>query len=535
MRWRRFAAGLIMVPLVALVGSDVPVRGPDAVPVVISGDRSVVAGRPGGTFSLISPEPDWIDPSNAVNQDDLQVTSYLFTGLVTVTPDGSVLPGVAIDWSLDLGCTRWTFRLARGTRFHNGEEVTSASFKRGWERAANGQGAAGLLAPIATVDATDPYTLRVGLVSGDCEFLRRMIHPVFSPVPSGAGPATNVAYNDRPIGNGPFKVSGAWLHDDRIRLVRYDDYRLDGKAKLAAVDITISINPATDSYRAFRAGKADWARPPESGLPSPRPGDVLVADSVAVVSYLVPAVTTKPLDTALARKAISLAIDREAIVREAFVDDAVPATSLSPPPLRALSEPALCGACRFDPVEARRLATIAGLTRGTVLHFRYIDRTQEEKWTSAVKRQLESTLGITVNYYGLPFTALVANERAPGVSGISRGGWGVEYPSRGNVLGPLLSTPTTGTSDPAAPVPGDNVGRYSNPRVDRLLDQARLTVDQPTRTAVYERAERIAIGEDLALIPLWHRRHYRLANRDRFVNLRSDWHGNADLAVIALR
>ncbi|HEY7594484.1 MAG TPA: hypothetical protein VH969_15145 [Actinophytocola sp.] len=110
----------------------------------------------------------------------------------------------------------------------------------------------------------------------------------------------------------------------------------------------------------------------------------------------------------------------------------------------------------------------------------------------------------------------------------------MDYPSRGDILARLLSTREIGTRNPAEPVPGDNIGRYSNPRVDRLLDQAQLTADERARTAAYERAERIAIGEDLALIPLWHRHQYRLANRDRFVNLRMDWYGNADLALISL-
>jgi oligopeptide transport system substrate-binding protein len=535
MRWRWFTVGLTAMLLVALPGADVPVRGTDAFPFGDLATEPIVDGRPGGTFWMNLHEPTAIDPSNVSDHDGMQVLSYLFTGLVTVTPDGSVSAGVATGWSADPGCARWTFHLRRGTRFHNGEEVTSLSFKRAWERGASGP-VADLFELIATADATEPYTLRVTLVRGDCELLQRMVHPAFSPVPSAAGPATNRAYNNRPIGNGPFRMGGVWLHNSHIRLVRNDDYQLGRKANLAAVNIAISVDPATESYRAFRAGKMDWAQlPAPDVLTRDELGDAVVAAPVAVVSFLLPAVTTKPLDSALARKAISLAIDRDAIAREAFADQPVPATSLVAPPLRAPSAPSLCDACRFDPVAARRLARIAGLTEDTVLHFRYNDRGRHERWTSAVKRQLESTLGIRVNYYTMPFTELLANERAPGVSGISRSAWGLDYPSPGNVLTSLLSTAAIGTLDPAEPATGDNAGRYSNPHVDRLLDRARLTADEPARAAVYERAERIAIGEDLALIPLWYHRQYRLAARDRFVNLRMDWHGNADLAVISLR
>jgi oligopeptide transport system substrate-binding protein len=542
MRRPWLTAGVIGVLLVALAGADVPVYDPvldtDAVPLPVSGDEPLVDGRAGGTFWMFAPEPQAIDPSNVADYDGLQVTSYLFTGLVTVAPDGSVSPGVATRWSADPGCARWTFQLARGTRFHNGEEVTSLSFKRAWERGANGR-AAYLLEPIAAMDATDPDTLGVTLVRGDCEFLQRMIHPAFSPVPSVAGPVTNRKYNNRPIGNGPFAMGGEWQHHSSIRLVRYDGYRLGRKAGLDGVNITISMNPAADSYRAFRDGTADWAQLPALDTLSPTSRhqlrDALVTIPVPIVSFLVPAVTTKPLDSALARKAISLAIDRDAIAREALAELPVSATGLVPPPMRDPGARPTCDACRFDPARARRLARIAGLTEGTVLHFRYNDRAQHEIWTSAVKRQLETTLGIKVNYYAESFPMLQENQRAAGVSGISRSAWGLDYPSPGNVLTSLLSTAAIGTLDPTRPVTGENVGRYSNPRVDRLLDQARLTADEPARTALYKQAERIAIGEDLALIPLWYHRQYRLAARDRFVNLRMDWFSNLDLTVVALR
>jgi oligopeptide transport system substrate-binding protein len=148
---------------------------------------------------------------------------------------------------------------------------------------------------------------------------------------------------------------------------------------------------------------------------------------------------------------------------------------------------------------------------------------------------LESTLGLKVNYYSLPFKNLLTNRGAVGASGLLRSGWGADYPSPGNILGPLLSTSAIGTTDPTMPATGDNPGRYSNPVFDRLLDQARATMDEAERMALYRQAERIAIGEDLALIPLWYRYEYRLADTNRFTNLRIDWHGNAELSVISLR
>ena len=331
-------------------------------------------------------------------------------------------------------------------------------------------------------------------------------------------------------------MDGPWSHDRGIRLVRNDDYGLGATASLDAVEITISVDYNTGSYNGLPAGRADWAPVQPADLDSLRnqPGQRLIFSRPAGTSYLMPMVTTRPLDTAAARRAISLAIDRDAIIRDVFHDRIRAATSLVPPLTGTAAEPALCAACRFDPVEARRLAARAGLTAGTVLHFRYNDDGGHEAWSVAVKRQLETNLGIEVNYYGLPFKKIRAEERAPGVSGISRIGYTLDYPSPDSILS-QLTTSAIGTTDPAEPVSGDNLGRYRNPRFDRLLDRARATVDEATRIALYRQAETVAIGDDLALIPLWYQREYRLVASDRFTNLRMDWFDNANLSLISLK
>jgi len=538
MRYQGAVVAGLAVAMLATLNCSGPSRrqsGAQPVGAVDSESQALVEGHRGGVFRLIIEEPAAIDPSNVADEGGLQIATYLFAGLVTGRPDGTVSAGVATSWRPDAGCTQWMFQLRHGTRFHNGEEVTSRSFARGWRRAANG-GAAFLLESIRDVDTSNPYVLEVKLARPDCDFPRRMFHPVFSPVPSSAGAIGNRAYNDQPIGNGPFAMDGPWSHDRGIRLVRNDDFELGAKANLDAAELTISVDPAADSNTGLRAGAADWTRVAPTDLDSlhDQPDRRLIFGQATGTYYLVPMVTIEPLDVAAARRALSLAIDRDAIIREVFDDGLRAATSLVPPLTGMAAAPKTLDACRFDPVEARRLAVRAGLTAGTVLHFRYNDDGGHEAWSVAVKRQLETNLGIKVNYYGLPFVKLRAEERAPGASGISRGGWGLDYPSADNILA-QLTTAAIGTADPAELTNGDNIGRYRNPRFDRLLDRARATVDEASRSALYRQAEAVAIGEDLALIPLWYTREYRLVASDRFTNVRMDWWNNANLSLISLR
>ena len=93
-------------------------------------------GRPGGTFRLGIVEPTAIDPYNSQETEGILVTKALFTGLVSVRPNGDVYDGVASAWTPNADCSQWTFTLKPGTTFSNGEPVDSAAFKRGWERTA---------------------------------------------------------------------------------------------------------------------------------------------------------------------------------------------------------------------------------------------------------------------------------------------------------------------------------------------------------------------------------------------------------------
>jgi oligopeptide transport system substrate-binding protein len=517
-----------------------------------------VPGKPGGVFRLGIVEPAAIDPYNAQESEGTLITENLFTELINVGPDGSVGPGVATSWTANDNCSQWTFTLKQGTTFSNGEPVTSAAFKRGWERAAARSAAsevayhmneiqgfdamqAGTAEHLSGVDASAPDRLVVTLAHPDCEFYLRTYKTVFSPVPTVAGPADNKAYNDQPIGNGPFMMDGPWQHDRGIRLKRFDGYTAGPKANLDRVDVTIvpSQGGVQAEYDGFVNGTFDWARLPTPLLSQARanyePRGEWISKKTAGINYLLPMVTTPPLKSVAARKAISLAIDRVAIARGVFQGAQVPADAFVPPALRDGYQSGVCTTCRYDPAEAKKLAQQAGLTPGTTVNFQFNTGGGHEEWTAAVTQQLRRNLGLNVNYGGVPFTDLLKNEQQPGASGIFRAAWGADYPTPGNFLQPLLSTAAIGATNPSQPATGDNRGRYSNPRFDQLLAEAAATRDQAQRIGLYQQAEQLAIGADLAEIPLWFRQQFRLVNTIKFANAYLGFTENPTLAEITLR
>lgn len=517
-----------------------------------------VPGKPGGTFRLGITEPTAIDPYNAQESEGLLVTKQLFTGLVKVRPDGATDPGVADRWESNDNCSQWTFTLKPDQKFSNGEALTSASFKRGWERTSAKASAsevayhldqvrgfdemqAGTANQLGGVNASDPNRLVVDLKEPNCEFAMRTAHPALSPVPTTAGPADNKAYNDAPVGNGPFKMDGPWRHNQGLRLVRNDAYTAGPKANLDAVELTITPaeSGAEAEYNGFRNGQFDWARMPTPVLTQARgefePQGKWLSRKTAAMNFLVVYVTKPPMNSVAARKAVSMAIDRAALTNGVFKGAQAPATTLVPASFPQTYQPGVCGACTFNPEEARRLAQEAGFQPGTTLEFQFNTGAGHDEWTAAVRQQIEQNLGIKVNYSGVPFRDLLDNQQSPNATGISRLAWSADYPTAGNFLTPLLATRSIGAESPSAPALGDNRGRYSNPEFDRLLTQAAATKDEARRADLYKQAEKIAIGDDQALIPVFERQQYRLINTERYANVGMDFWENPTLDTITLK
>ena len=520
--------------------------------------KGATAAKQGGVFRLGIVEPTAIDPYNSQESEGILVTKQLFTGLVEIdNATSEIKPGVAEKWEKNGDCTQWTFHLRSGTTFSNGEPVDANAFIRGMTRAAkqaaasdvayhmagvagytdiHGTGAPGSKATATTfsgLSAPDANTLMVKLSAPDCEFDKKTLQPVMSPVPAAAGEANNKAFNDMPIGNGPFKMKEPWHHDQSIALVRNASY-FGEKAHLDEVDLT--IQPGQDAleaeYKGLQSGQYDYARIPPALIPQAKatyePKSGFLHKLTYGINYLLVNTVNPPLNKAEARRAISLAIDRQAIIDGVFKGLQTKATSIIPPPVKAFYSANVCDTCdKPDVTQAKKMAGEWGLVPGTKVNLAFNTGGGHEAWVQAVQQQLEQNLGIKVNHQPSPFAELLKNEKADNASGLFRAAWSADYPSAENFLFPLLS-------EKSLP-PGDNRGRYVNKAFDDLLSQARKAPDEGQRASLIKQAEKIAIGEDQALIPLWYRDQYRAFDSSKWTGVDLDFFENPTLATIGLK
>lgn len=523
------------------------------------GDKKDSAGKGGngGTFRLGITEPVSIDPVNAQESEGMLVARAIFTQLYDVATDGKLIPKLAESGTSEDGKT-WTFKIKAGTKFTNGETVDAESFIRGWTRVASKASASdvsyhmagikgyddlkgGKSDTFAGLSAPDANTLKVELSEVDFEFDKKTAHAAFSPVPKVAGAGDNKKYNDSPIGNGAFKMEGSWEHNKSITLVRNDDYGL-AKAKLDKVEIKI-LNPANSSqleYTGFQSGQFDFARMPTPQLSVAKakyePQGQWYSAEFSGINYLVVFNENKPLNNADARKAISYAIDREAIAKSVFQGMQKPATAFLPPSFADTYQAGVCTSCvKQDAAKAKELAKKGGLKPGTTINFGYNTGAGHEEWVQAVAAQLKEVLGLNVKLDGKPFKEALAAQQEKKADGLWRSAWTADYPTADNFLAPLLSTDGIGEDPSTGKAQGDNRGRYSNKDFDKLLDQARSEKDAAKRADLYKQAEKIALDEDQGVIPLWQRSQYRLVNTKKFGNFKMNFFEDPDLAEITLK
>ncbi|GGS85588.1 MULTISPECIES: ABC transporter substrate-binding protein [Streptomyces] len=492
-------------------------------------------------FRMGITEPTAIDPYKAQEGEGILVCKLLFTGLLALDGDGAPAPATAVAWEGNADATTWTFTLRPDTVFSNGEPVTAHSFVRGWSRALDPAAAtetAYHLAGVRSFTAADDTTLVVELSEPDVEFDLKTLQPVFSPVPECAGPALDPAYNDMPIGNGPFKMAGPWEHHRAIRLVRNDRWNLGPAPEVREVHIDV-LDPVTgldDEYARFLDGTYDYARIPPARTAEAAARDGFTEQEGAGLFYLIPFCHRAPMDSLDARRALSAAIDRQGLVDRHFHGRRTPAHSLLSPWFGKAHTPrgtADADWTAFDPDRARSAALRAGLGPGSSVQFAYNTGAGHDAWVADLARGLEEVLGWRVELLRTDARGLVDHRTSIGAAGFCRAGWACDYPTPDNVLYPLLHSSCT-APDAAGTAHGDNEGRYANPEFDALVARARGCADPAGRAGFWRRAEAVAMA-DLALVPLWYRTDQRVYAADRITGLRIDFDGNPTLTTVKAR
>jgi oligopeptide transport system substrate-binding protein len=536
--------------LAALVAgcTSTPPEQPAASPTPTTPATDESAAEPaGGTLRLgLSIDPASIDPRFVADEEGELVVGALFEPLVRLDDRARVVPGAAERWEVDDEGQEFTFEL-RDATFHDGSPVTAEDFVRSFTRIADGTAdppsfLAYLLEPIegaaetqleggelAGLEAVDESTLRIRLTSPSPGFLRTLTHPSLVPLPAAAEDDPE-AFAEEPIGNGPFAMAGPREPEAFLRLTRFADHHTPPRLDEVVLQVYPDDASRDRQWEDLADGQLQVADVPPGRLDAARetygsstdgytgPG---VLDGITSTVYLYGFDTTRePFDDPRVRRAISLAIDRETLADEVMQGTRVPATAIVPPSIPGAQADA-CDHCRHDP-EAALAELEAAEVELTELQLAHNRGRTHTAIAEAMAGDLEEALGVTVDLQGRDLQPFVLGVRR-GEIPLFRLGWESSEPDPGAYLYPLFHSSQVGA---------DNLTRYSDEEVDRLLDEARASADDDAARAAYAEAERLILADAPVVPLLWYRHTKVVAPEVR--GLRWSPLGRVDLARVWL-
>jgi len=426
-------------PALAACGDAVPATSPGVTP---------PPGQSPHRLSLVLGEPGTLDPALATTASEATVALALFEPLVRAGPNGAVTPAVAASWDVLDGGRAYALKLREGAKWNDGQRLSADDFAWAWKRNLDPEVGAAfnyLLFPIqgaqayaegrartdegVQVEAIDGTTLRVRLAEPTPGFLARLAHPVFYPLPRAEIEGSGLAWTDpRNLrSNGALKLV-QWDKGLGLTAHRNEHY---GGEPIPFRELVVSFAQDRDArLAAFRSGAADAVEVAGPEYRAARADDALRARlrlfERAGSWFLVANCGKRPWAQADVRRALSLALDRTALVNEVFDEPVLPAWSLTPPSItgrEATPGPPDLGG-------ARALLAGAGYPGGAGFppaKFTYHTSGVWKRLALALARQWKEALGIIVTPDEREWRDFLAFTEDPGDYDLYRAGWTTEY------------------------------------------------------------------------------------------------------------
>lgn len=464
----------------------------------------------------LSKEPEEMDPTLNVYARSSIVLQNLFRGLYKIDESGKKpVPSLAESYELDSTGTKYTFKLNKNAKWSDGKPVTAQDFEYSWKRVLNPDVASGAAfylyylkngkaynekkasADEVGVKAVDESTLEVTLESPTPYFLELLCVTAYYPVRKDA--VEKEGWTKSPetyLTTGPFVLSELkpkekyvlkknpnYLEADKVKLDTLEIVFIESsEAELAAYtndEIQVSDNMTPEGMKRFE-NTPEFFSVPRIGM-----------------QYFDFNASKKPFDDAKVRKAFSMAINREQIIKSIVQSVEKPAFGFVPYGIpdgvqKDKEYRDVAGNMFTENVdEAKKLLAEAGYPDGQGIPeiTMIVMASQSDKdIAQALQSMWKQNLGVNVNIETFE-SKVYWDEIENGSFNIASDGWTGDYPD-----------PMTNLDIFESVNASDDI-RWSNPEYDRLLDENRKISDQAKRMENYAKAEKI-LADEMPLMPL---------------------------------
>jgi len=458
-----------------------PASLPRSAPAQTTPKRELVVAQ-GGDISKF-------DPHFSTSSNDIRVSFNVFDNLVSRHPDSKLHPGLATEWKRE-GQTQWTFKIRQGVKWHNGDPFTAADAKFSLERTWDPKIATRVSTVFTTIDrieAPDAATLVVHTKKPDPLLPARLAFYGGQIVPQKyVEKVGGEEFNAKPVGTGPVRFV-SWTKDDKLVLEANPDY-WGGRIEVDRV-VVRSIPETAPRIASLLKGEVDVITqlPPDQEERVRGNASTKVAGALYAGLYVL-AVNSKrpPLDNPLVKQALSLAVDRQAIVKELWRGRGI-----------VPSGPIARGDNHFDaklpplaynPGEARERLRKGGYKGEEIVIETTVGYTANDKPMAEAIQGMWRDVGVNAKVEVLEYSVRAQKNRDKSFKGL----W--------------WSDPTSTLGDPDGMMwrllsPGGPQDYWRHPRFDELGEAARFSVDEKFRAEAYREMTKIFL-EHLPWVPV---------------------------------
>lgn len=295
-------------------------------------------------------EPASIDPAMSTNVPSSNVELQLFDGLTRLDEKGQPQPADAEKWTVSPDGKVYTFTLRDGLTWSNGEKLTAHDYEYAWKRVLNpktGSPNAFMMyvlnngedyfngkvsADEVGVKALDDRTLQVTLHNPTAYFLGLTAFHAYYPVPEKVveqNPKTWASEASTFVGNGPF-VLKEWKHKNEMIFAKNDKYWDKGAVKLNEMIWPIAESQAT-RVTLIENGEADMmVEPPVVNQEKLEKEGLFHVSPFLGLYYYEFNTAAEPVNDPRVRKALSMVIDRDLLVKSVIHGGKKPAYAFVP-------------------------------------------------------------------------------------------------------------------------------------------------------------------------------------------------------------
>ncbi len=449
------------------------------------------SGRPvrGGTLTLALPrDANNFDPLRSNDAYSTTVMATVLDSLYELDQEGKVR-GRLVEKTENPQPNVYQMTLRRGVAFHDGTpldaEAVRFNLRRHLETPGSARGQD--VRDITALEVLDPLTLRVTLRAPFAPFPGKLI--------GGAGYIVSPAAVQRlgealqrdltGAGSGPYRFV-QWQKDTQVVVERNAGYwKKNATGESLPYLDRIVFRPFPDEnvrLANLRTGDADALvdNPPYKDIAALKGDPSLSVRELPGLGFSLFLLNTRaePFDNPAVRRALSLALDREQLVKTIFFGNGRPLDGAVPETISWAYQREDRPYMRRDLARARAELQGAGKAGGVRFTMQVPNNSPERLQIAELVQDQLKEAGLEMEIRPLDFGTVLANGSAGAFDAIALGTSGDVDPD-----GNLYSLTHSASAQ--------NLGRYSNPEVDRLLEEGRAALDIERRAALYRQVQRI--------------------------------------------